>query len=142
MNQAIAHLLTGGGFQAPNAAVVGIDNDEIRAAVLQAAESHMDEVKSGGFVLETIGASFWSLLHGGSARESIELAVAFGDDADSTGAVTGAFVGAAYGATALPRSWVDQVQIRNSSNGRPGGCWNLSDAESPTAQKGGAASLR
>jgi ADP-ribosyl-[dinitrogen reductase] hydrolase len=63
-------------------------------------------------VLETIGASFWSLLNAGSAREAVEMAVALGDDADSTGAVTGALAGAAYGASALPRTWVQRVQFR------------------------------
>lgn len=64
-------------------------------------------------MLETLGASFWSLLQGKSAREVIELAVAFGEDADSTGAVTGALAGAAYGASALPDSWRDRVQFRD-----------------------------
>ena len=64
-------------------------------------------------MLETLCASFWSLLHSTSAREAIELAVAFGEDADSTGAVTGALAGAAYGASTLPASWRDRVQFRD-----------------------------
>jgi ADP-ribosyl-[dinitrogen reductase] hydrolase len=64
-------------------------------------------------VLETIGAAFWSLLHSGNAREAIELAVSFGDDADSTGAVTGALAGAHYGASQLPVSWLEGVQFRH-----------------------------
>jgi ADP-ribosyl-[dinitrogen reductase] hydrolase len=113
VNQAIVHFLNGGAIAgAPEAAVVGIPNREVRAAVLGAAERRRDEVRSGGFVLETIGASFWSLLNAGSAREAIEMAVALGDDADSTGAVTGALAGAAYGATALPTTWVETVQFR------------------------------
>jgi len=69
-------------------------------------------VRAKGFVLETIGAAFWSLLHAESAREAIELAVSFGDDADSTGAVTGALAGAHYGASQLPVSWLAGVQFR------------------------------
>ena len=113
VNQAIAHLLNGGAISgAPAAAVVEIPNDEVRMAVLDAAERRRDEVRAGGFVLETIGASFWSLLNAGGAREAIEMAVALGDDADSTGAVTGALAGAAYGASALPTTWVETVQFR------------------------------
>ena len=113
VNQAIAHLLNGGTItDAPAAAVVGIPNSEVREAALDAAKRQRDEVRSGGFVLETIGASFWSLLNSGSAREAIEMAVALGDDADSTGAVTGALAGAAYGVSALPTTWLETVQFR------------------------------
>jgi ADP-ribosyl-[dinitrogen reductase] hydrolase len=113
VNQAIVHLLAGGAIaDAPVAAAVGIPNSEVRQTVLEAAGHRRDDVRAGGFVLETIGASFWSLLNAGSAREAIEMAVALGDDADSTGAVTGALAGAAYGAAALPTSWVETVQFR------------------------------
>jgi ADP-ribosyl-[dinitrogen reductase] hydrolase len=114
VNQAIVHLLHGGAItDAPTPAVVGIPNDEVRDAVLAAAGRQRNEVRAGGFVLETIGASFWSLLNASSAREAIEMAVALGDDADSTGAVTGALAGAAYGASALPEPWVETVQFRD-----------------------------
>jgi ADP-ribosyl-[dinitrogen reductase] hydrolase len=113
VNQAIVHLLDGGAVAgAPQAAVSGIPNEDVRTAILDAADRERGEVRAGGFVLETIGASFWSLAHGKDARDAIQLAVAFGDDADSTGAVTGALVGAAYGAAALPDSWKDTVQFR------------------------------
>lgn len=114
VNQAIAHLLHGGAIaDAPAAAVAGIDNDAVRETVLGAAGMAQEEVRAAGFVLETLGASFWSLLHTDNARSAIETAVAFGEDADSTGAVTGAVAGAAYGAAALPRSWRDNVQFRD-----------------------------
>jgi ADP-ribosyl-[dinitrogen reductase] hydrolase len=113
VNQAIVHLLDGGAVaDAPAAAVVGVPNSDVREAVLDAAGRQRDEVRSGGFVLETIGASFWSLLNAVSAREAIETAVALGGDADSTGAVTGALAGAAYGVSALPTTWVESVQFR------------------------------
>jgi ADP-ribosyl-[dinitrogen reductase] hydrolase len=113
VNQAIAHLLDGGAIaDAPVAAVVGVPNSEVCESVRDAAGRQRDEVRSGGFVLETIGASFWSLFNTGSAREAIETAVALGGDADSTGAVTGALAGAAYGVSALPTTWVATVQFR------------------------------
>ena len=92
--------------------MVGIANSEVREAVLDAAKRRRDDVRAGGFVLETIGASFWSLLNSGGAREAIEMTVALGDDADSTGAVTGALAGAAYGVSALPTTWLETVQFR------------------------------
>jgi ADP-ribosyl-[dinitrogen reductase] hydrolase len=113
VNQAIVHLLAGGSIgAAPAAAVAGIPSDAVRAAVLEAAGRMRDDVRAGGFVLETIGAAFWALDRGQTARDAIELAVALGEDADSTGAVTGALAGAAYGASTLPDSWLEQLQYR------------------------------
>ena len=114
VNQAILHLLNGGAIpDTPAAAVARIENDPIREAVLAAPKRPRHEVRAGGFVLETIGASFWSLLNAENAREAIEMAVALGDDADSTGAVTGALAGAGYGASALPHEWLKTVQFRD-----------------------------
>ncbi len=113
VNQAIVHLLEGGEIgDAPEAAIKGVPNDEVCAAIREAADRERGDIRARGFVLETIGASFWSLVHGKDARDAIELAVAFGDDADSTGAVTGALAGAAYGVDALPVTWRDAVQFR------------------------------
>ena len=144
VNQAIVHLLNGGAIaDVPAAAVAGIPNDDVRAAVLDAVEQPRDEVRAGGFVLETIGASFWSLLHGGSARESIEMAVYLGEDADSTGAVTGALSGAAHGAPALPASWIDNVQFRERLESEAARLLALSNADDVDgAYRGGTASLR
>lgn len=114
VNQAIVHLLEGGAVaDAPAAAVAGIEHVEIRQRVLGAAARRRDDLKAGGFVLETIEAAFWALGTGSDARDIIERGVALGQDADSTGAVAGAMVGAAYGASALPQSWTSRVQFRD-----------------------------
>jgi ADP-ribosyl-[dinitrogen reductase] hydrolase len=133
INQAIVHLLQGGAIaEVPAAAVVGIPNEAVRDAVLNAAGRQRGEVHAGGFVLETIGAAFWSLLNASTAREAIEMAVALGDDADSTGAVTGALAGAAYGASALPETWVGTVQFRDRLESEAMRLLELSARESAT----------
>lgn len=112
VNQAIVHLLLGGTLaDAPAAAVVGISHPEIRAAILEAANRPREEVAAGGFVLETVGAAFWALGNFPDSRSMIEQGVALGEDADSTGAVLGALVGAHFGAAALPESWRTRVQF-------------------------------
>lgn len=114
VNQGIAHLLTGGSIaDAPEAAVAGVPNEELRQAVLQASGLPREQVGAGGFVLETVGASFWALANFPTIEEAIVQAVSLGEDADSTGAVTGALAGAAYGAEALPARWRAQVQFRD-----------------------------
>jgi ADP-ribosyl-[dinitrogen reductase] hydrolase len=112
VNQAIAHLLNGGSVaDAPAAAVAGIDHEGIRQRVLGAGTRKREDLKAGGFVLETIESAFWALATGSDARDVIERGVALGEDADSTGAVAGAMAGAAYGASTLPTSWTSRVQF-------------------------------
>ncbi len=144
VNQAIVHLLDGGAIDgAPQAAVAGVANDDVRGTILDAARRDRAYVRARGFVLETLGASFWSLAHGKDAREAIELAVAFGDDADSTGAVTGALAGAAYGVAALPDSWRNVVQFRERLETEAARLLILADRDEVRGdQSGGEASFR
>jgi ADP-ribosyl-[dinitrogen reductase] hydrolase len=114
VNQAIVHLLNGGGIiDAPAVAVAGISDEHVAEAVLTAAIRDRDEVRAGGYVLETVAASFWALANFPTAEEIIVQAVSLGDDADSTGAVAGALAGAAFGAQALPIRWREKVQYGN-----------------------------
>ncbi len=114
VNQAIVHFLEGGSIaDAPQAAVAGVPNAEVCAAILGAVHRQRSQVAAGGFVLETVGAAFWALGNSSDAREAIERGVALGQDADSTGAVVGAMASAAYGADSLPSSWRDNVQFRD-----------------------------
>jgi ADP-ribosyl-[dinitrogen reductase] hydrolase len=115
VNQALVHLLNGGAISdAPAAAVAGVPDQRVTEAVLAASSLSRDEVAAGGYVLETVGASFWALANFPSAEEIIVQAVSLGDDADSTGAVAGALAGATFGAQALPSRWREQVQYRDA----------------------------
>ena len=117
VNQAIVHLLNEGTIAAaPAAAVTGIPDQRVTEAVLAAAAMPRDEVAAGGFVLETVAASFWALANFPTAEEIIVQAVSLGDDADSTGAVAGALAGAAFGAQGLPGRWREHVQYREELN--------------------------
>lgn len=69
-----------------------------------------DEVRSSGFVLDTLGASLWCLLHTRSYKECVLAAVNLGDDSDTTGCVAGALAGATYGYDAIPAEWLDTLR--------------------------------
>jgi len=63
-------------------------------------------IQSGGFVLHTLEASLWCLLTTAGFAEAVLKAVNLGDDTDTTGAVTGAMAGLAYGVEAIPAQWI------------------------------------
>lgn len=108
LNQGIAHLLGGGDRRClVDASADGIDDERVVDTIRRAPGMVRDDVLSGGYVLDTLNAAFWSLLTTDSAEEAIVRAVALGHDSDTTGAVAGALAGAEYGATALPARWLD-----------------------------------
>jgi ADP-ribosylglycohydrolase len=64
-------------------------------------------------VVDTVAAAFKSVLVKESFEEAVVTAVSLGDNADTTGAVTGAQAGAHYGTRAIPTRWHEQVEHRD-----------------------------
>ena len=69
-----------------------------------------DEIRSSGFVLDTLGAALWCLLHTHSFRDCVLTAVNLGDDSDTTACVAGALAGARYGYDTIPQEWIDALR--------------------------------
>ncbi len=67
------------------------------------------EIKSGGFVIDTLEAALWCFLTTDNYRDAVLKAVNLGDDTDTTGAVTGALAGLAYGLNGIPQEWREQL---------------------------------
>lgn len=65
------------------------------------------EIRSGGFVRDTLKATTWCFVNTHSYEDCVFTAVNLGDDTDTTAAVAGALAGTAYGIDAIPREWVD-----------------------------------
>ena len=66
-----------------------------------------EQVKSSGFVLDTLGAAFWCLAHTSTYRDCVIEAVNLGDDTDTTACVAGALAGIVYGYDGIPAEWID-----------------------------------
>jgi ADP-ribosyl-[dinitrogen reductase] hydrolase len=113
VNGMIAHLLNEGPIDdLPAVILPDIVDKEVVSALEKAADLPREKVRSGGFVIDTMQASLWSLKQTTSLEEAIVLAVSLGADTDTTGAVTGALAGAAYGASAIPARWLEPLQHR------------------------------
>jgi ADP-ribosyl-[dinitrogen reductase] hydrolase len=114
VDQAIAALLNGVPIAgALSGSSAGIENAQVRSAIDHATPAKREAVKSAGFVLDTLGAAYWSLLQTPSFEDAVVTAVGLGGDTDTTAAVTGALAGAHYGVEALPDRWRSQVQHRD-----------------------------
>lgn len=64
------------------------------------------EIKSTGYVVDTLEAALWAVNSTSGFREALVLAVNLGGDADTVGAVTGQLAGARYGFKAMPKDWI------------------------------------
>ena len=69
-----------------------------------------EEIRSGGFVLDTLGAAIWCFANTESFEECVLAAVNLGRDTDTTACVAGALAGAAYGYGAIPRKWIEALR--------------------------------
>lgn len=68
------------------------------------------EVRSGGFVLDTLDAALWCLVNTDGYEGCVLAAVNLGSDTDTTAAVAGALAGAHYGLGAIPAEWLDTLR--------------------------------
>lgn len=67
------------------------------------------DIRSSGFVIDTLEAAFWCFLTTANYKDAVLKAVNLGDDTDTTGAVTGALAGLAYGLDSIPQEWLNQL---------------------------------
>lgn len=70
------------------------------------------EIRSSGYVVDTLEASFWAFLNNTNYRDAVLTAVNLGDDTDTTGAVTGAMAGLYYRERDIPEEWLKTLVKR------------------------------
>lgn len=71
-----------------------------------------DEVRSGGYVLDTMEAALWCLVNTDSYSECVLEAVNLGDDTDTTACVAGGLAGIVYGSWSIPDEWYEALRFR------------------------------
>jgi ADP-ribosyl-[dinitrogen reductase] hydrolase len=76
------------------------------------AKIPVEEINSGGYVIDTLESSLWCLLNTSSYSEAVLKAVNLGGDADTTAAVTGGLAGIYYGVENIPQKWMNQIARR------------------------------
>lgn len=76
------------------------------------AETPESEIRSSGYVVDTLEAAVWSLLTTDSFEQALLRAVNLGDDADTVGAVAGGLAGLYYEYGAIPKEWLAVIQRR------------------------------
>lgn len=74
-----------------------------------------EEIRSSGYVVDTLEAALWCFLNTGSYRDCVLLAVNLGEDTDTVAAVAGGLAGIYYGCggeSGIPDEWIAQIPRR------------------------------
>ena len=68
-----------------------------------------EEIKSTGYVVDTLKACLWCLGTTNSFKECVLKAVNLGEDTDTIGAITGTLAGAKYSLASIPKEWIEKL---------------------------------
>ncbi|QDU98244.1 inositol monophosphatase family protein [Lignipirellula cremea] len=104
---------------------------DVLASLEQASSGRPAEYQQQmGWVRIALQNAFYQLLHAETAAEGIIDTVMQGGDTDTNGAIAGALLGAAHGASTLPSQWVDRLltcrplpKITPTKHPRPRAFW-------------------
>ena len=68
-----------------------------------------DNIKSSGYVMDTLDASIWCILTTNNYKDAVLKSVNLGHDTDTTGAVTGGLAALIYGMDTIPAEWINAL---------------------------------
>ncbi len=69
-------------------------------------ETSVDQIRSSGYVVDTLEAALWCLLNSNNYKDCVLKAVNLGEDTDTVGAVAGGLAGLHYGYDSIPDEWL------------------------------------
>jgi len=67
------------------------------------------EIKSSGYVVDTIEAAIWCLLNTKGYKECVLKCVNLGNDTDTVAAIAGGLAGIYYGYDNIPKEWINKI---------------------------------
>jgi ADP-ribosyl-[dinitrogen reductase] hydrolase len=72
-------------------------------------ETKMEDLKSGGYVIEVLESSIWFFLNCKSYEETILSIINIGHDTDTSAAIAGGLAGIYYGLKGIPEYWIASI---------------------------------
>lgn len=75
-------------------------------------ELNRDEIRSSGYMVDTLEAALWCLWVTNAYKDCVLTAVNLGEDTDTVAAVTGGLAGIVYGCggkSGIPTCWINQI---------------------------------
>jgi ADP-ribosylglycohydrolase len=72
----------------------------------------LDDIKSTGYVVDSLEACIWLLLKSENYKEAVIGAINLGGDTDTIAALTGALAGIVFGYESIPEAWLEKIARR------------------------------
>jgi ADP-ribosylglycohydrolase len=72
-------------------------------------ETKIEDLKSGGYVIEVLESSIWFFLNKESYEETILSIINIGHDTDTSAAIAGGLAGIYYGQKGIPEYWIASI---------------------------------
>ncbi len=72
-----------------------------------------DDIPESGYVVDSLMIAIYSILHTDNYEDAVRMAVCFGYDTDTNGAITGSIAGAMYGQRQIPERWMNRLKKKD-----------------------------
>ena len=69
----------------------------------------IDDLKTGGYVIEVLESSFWFFLNKNNYRDTVLSIINLGHDTDTSAAIVGGLAGIYYGTDKIPQNWINTL---------------------------------
>lgn len=125
-SQAFARLLTAAIAGAPAPDVLA---SEHALAFPEWRGASRQRIRGSGYVVHSFEASLWAVSRTSSFESAVLLAVNLGEDADTTGAITGQLAGALYGASSIPAKWLSKLSLKHELSSLAESLFEASNSE-------------
>lgn len=73
----------------------------------------VEELRTGGYVIDSLGCGVWAIQQDGSFEDVLVALVNRGKDADTTGAIAGGLLGVLRGLEAIPSRWRTKLEYHD-----------------------------
>ncbi len=76
-------------------------------------ETKIEDLKSGGYVIEVLESSIWFFLEKTNYKDTVLGIINLGHDTDTSAAIAGGLAGLYYGLEGIPKEWINQIARKN-----------------------------
>lgn len=101
------------GFSLSEAIETACLASETFAGLVDIGQCSRSEIRSTGYVKDSLEAAVWCLLTTNNFRDALVKAVNLGEDTDTIGAITGGLAGIAYGMESIPGPWMNALRKKD-----------------------------
>jgi ADP-ribosylglycohydrolase len=103
---------------------------KLAEALAKVPKLELEELRTSGYVVDTVQAAFWALHHAHSLPEGLVRVSNLGEDTDTAGANAGILLGAKVGSRGIPEDWLKGLEKKSELRSLAAALVDLAEAGS------------